>query len=491
MRRCLGFLLFASALACETPGLPGAPCVSDRDCEAPRTCGTSGSCEAPPDPRVALDGGTPTLLGDPDSGASEDAGLNVDAGALDQGSQLDQGSAAVDGGAPDAGPEDLGTPDFGSPDAGSPDVGTPDGGSPSPGSPVVRGQYRFRRINLRELTGADGLWRVAVSPNDSTLVASTYYERIFVLDRTTETVRRTLTLPRDGADRVRIGDLVYLPNGDVLVVATALQGGSPTGRLYRFDPVGTSAPQLVATARGSSLERGVVEGLSADLVGSESLGGGRHVMSLYVFDTTKNTLNRVASRAVNAGCEGLATAADGLGGTARIYACGVGGGDIGHVDGLQSFYPGPGIGNVSHVDGHPNGAYALAVGWASARLVRFQNGTWTTGAAAPDLGTARLQKLEFNGDGSRGLIVGGFERLTHRLELREYRDLAYTSSEVADVSIPNFDQAPYFGANGSGVFDAAWRSSCDEGYMVGGCGSLACSRSWLIHFEVTNGRSCP
>lgn len=484
-----GFLLLALVAACdEPPGIPGAPCAADRDCEGIRAC-VSGACVAPEDPRVPVDAGLPSLLGDPDLGHSDSGAppTNPDLGLI-PGMGLDAASPDLDG-APDLSSPDLGTPDLGRPDAGSPDARLPDVGSTAVPA-VAAGRYQYRRINLRALAG-EGLWRVAVSPDDRSLAASAFYERVYVLDRATETVRRTVSLPKSGADRLRITDLGYLGNGDLLVVATAERGTQPTGRLYRFDPNGTAAPALVGTARGISLERVVLRGNAADLVGSESLGGGRHIMGLFLFDGTKNTLTRVASRSVNAGCEGLATATDGTGGTARVYTCGVGGGDIGHADGFQSFFPGPGIGNVSHVDGHPGGAYALAVAWASSRLVRFHNGTWTTGSAAPDLGTARLQKLEFNGDGSRAIIVGGYERSTGRAELREFRDRAYSTSEITDISIPGFDQAPYLGVNGTGLFDASWRPSCDEGYLVGGSGGVSSGRGWLIHFTVANGRGCP
>jgi hypothetical protein len=249
----------------------------------------------------------------------------------------------------------------------------------------------------------------------------------------------------------------------------------------------------VGASPGIALERIVFRGAggTADLAGSEDLGGGRHLLALFTYDDAGPTLTLDTLEPVAAGCQGLARAADGLGGTARVYTCGIGGGDIGHVDATGTAFRGPGVGNVSHVDARPSGDYALAVGWASSRLLRFASGTWTTGRSAPDLRSPRLTKLEFADDGARAIIVGAYDRHRRRAELREYRHGAYATSGLADISIPSFDRAPWLGVNGSGLFDAAWRPGCDAGYLVGGCGAPSCGRGWLIRFEVTNGRACP
>lgn len=408
-------------------------------------------------------------------------------------------STGPDGGPLDAGPG--GTADVGGPfdsgvgaDGGSPSAPTPRDAGPGGGAPrVARGTYVFRRMVLSGLPTGQGLYRVAVSGDDRRLVAAAYADRLYVIDRETETLLREIVLPSLGADTVRIGDVAFGPSGDYfLVAATAYDGEAATGRLYRFDADG-GKPALVGTSAGMALERIVFRGASdvADLVGSEHLGGGRYVLGLHVYEDASLQLSLDETQAVHAGCEGLALAEDGVTGVARVYTCGVGGGDIGYVDATGTFVRGPGIGNVSHVDAHPSAAYALAVGWSSARLVRFQQGRWTSGAAAPSLGTPQLSKLEFSSDGERALLVGAYERSNRRAELREYRHGGYSTSDLSDVSIRGFDAAPWLGVNGSGLFDAAWRPGCDEGYIVGGCGGPSCGRGWLIHFVVTNGRACP
>lgn len=475
--------LVAALTACDDGGSEGPACVDTRDC-APGVC-FEGLCVAPDDPRLPLDGGSSgvVLIDDPVP-VRPDAGVSAtpDAG---RGGAVDLGA---DAGLPDAQVADAGTLDSGGPDQGTADLGSPDAGA----APIIAapGRYAFRPFFVAGMNPREGLWRVAVSPDDRWIVASAYYDQIFVIDRASKLLARTIRLTASGAERVRIGDAVFLPSGEVLVTATALSGTFPSGRMYVFSP-GVDAPPIeVARERGMWLERAALEGTAADVIGWEDLGGGRYVMSLFRLDVVGRVWTRRLSQTTSAGCEGLALAADGLGGRGQVYTCGLGGGEVGHVDAFGGAYSGPGIGNVSYVDGHPSGDYALAVAWASARLARFEAGVWTSGSAAPDLRTARLQNIAFSSDGRRALIVGGYEPLTRRAEMREYRDGAYSTQAVTDVSISGFDQTPFLGINGSGLFDASWRPGCDGGYVVGGCGSLTCGRGWLLEFDVTNGRQC-
>lgn len=497
-----GLLLTVGVGCGESPGLPGAPCVLSSDCGSDQVC-EEGSCQAE-NPRIPI-GGTGVLY-TTDAGSSADAGtvIAVDAGASDFGSVVvDVGSSTVDAGVSslDAGPTDLGASDSGADDAGVADVGSVDLGPADAGAtagtdagvgPVAAGRYQWRRVLVSGIASSEGLWRVAVSPDGTTLAAAAYANRIHIIDLATETLVRTLTLSAAGASAVRIGDMAYAPSGDfILVAATTVVGSRLDGRLYLIEN-GGSKVSSAGTSNGMQLQRIVFRGSTdvADVLGYEDLGTGSYVLGLHHYDRSARTFTYDQGATAQAGCEGLARADDGLGGTARVFSCGIGGGDIGHVDTTGTLTRGPGAGNVSHLDGHPGGGYALGVAWSSSRLIRFEQGRWTTGTSAPDLGTAQLSKLEMSSDGSRGLIVGGYERTSRRLELREYRDGAYSSAGISNISIAGFDSAPWLGTNGTGFFDAAWMPGCDEGWVVGGCGSVDCGRGWLAHFEVSNGRSC-
>ena len=91
---------------------------------------------------------------------------------------------------------------------------------------------------------------------------------------------------------------------------------------------------------------------------------------------------------------------------------------------------------------------------------------------------------------SGGAIITG-EQIGSTAQLREYRDGAYTTSGITDISIANFDASPYGGTNGVVLLEAAWRPGADCGYVVGGCSTANCTRGYLIAFEVVNGRACP
>ena len=482
--RAVSGLALGLVVACgEPPGLPEAPCLVDEDCTEGLVC-EDRLCREP-GPRIPVGGG---VLERVDAGPS-DGGLDggspapVDAGSPDGGGELD-------GGGPDAGVPDLGRFDGGASGGGGADGGSLDGGAT--GIPVPAGRYVYRRVRPTGLPTGTGLWQVALSDDDATLVVGTFRGRLYFVDRATEAVIREVELPRSGADSLRLGDLAFSASGTLLVAATAIDDGQPTGRLYELDAQGGKLT-LLGTSRLMDLQKVVLRRGTADVdvLGYRRLSSGGYVMGLHVLDAVTGGFALVDSEPVDAGCQGLTRAEDGLGAMARVYTCGIGGGDIGHLDDSGTRFRGPrSVGNVSFVDAHPSGTYALAVGWAGARLFRFEQGRWTAGSAAPDLGTPRLQIPLFSTTGERALVFGGYERLSRQLEIREYRDGGYTAAAISDVSIAGFDQAPWLRINGSGVFDGAWRPGCDEGYLVGGCGELECGRGWLVHFEVANGLAC-
>ncbi len=50
----------------------------------------------------------------------------------------------------------------------------------------------------------------------------------------------------------------------------------------------------------------------------------------------------------------------------------------------------------------------------------------------------------------------------------EYRHDLFSQAEITDVSIPGFDEAPWFGTPDTWLMASAWRPGCDGGLLVGG-----------------------
>lgn len=500
--------LLALSMACDgSPDPAGVPCAEHRDCEGWGRCGPGDQCEPVEDPRVAVhpndrlhraDAG----VRDPDAGRVPPDGGGSDAASIPDAGPVEGADGSSDAGPNDTGPADFGSPDLGPEpgpwDAGGPDsgdaggfadagdAGSADAGASSDAGAVFPGQYSYRRVVATGLPSDRGLWRVAYASAGDRLVAATHGGRLFVIDLATEAVERELLLPLFGGDGAHVGDIAAAGPGRMHIAATTFVGPSPTGRVYELDLV-TKGIRLLGSTPGIFIERILPGPAHADLVGYEDLGGGQYLLALLRLDGTGLTVDRMVPS--GAGCEGLARAADGIGGTGLVFGCGVGGGDLGHVDSTGAVVRGPGVGNVGGLDAPPGGNYALAVGWASARLLRFEQGTWQTGHLAPDLGSPRLSRIRFCDDGSRALVVGGYDPGRRRAELREHRRGAY--ADLRDVSIAGFDGAPWLGVNGSGIFDATWQPGCDGGFLVGGCGGVSCGRGWLIRFDVGGGRPCP
>ncbi len=501
-------LLVWGLIACdEAPGVPSAPCVEHRDCAGDYQC-VAGSCEPPEDTRVRIDAGSlhPDAQSwglidagqidsgvQPDAGFTPDQGVEVDMGAPDSGVHPDAAASADSGTPADTGVEvDMGTPDSGvHPDAMvPPDSGTqPDAGQPV--GPVARGNYSYRRVLVPGIPTTTGFQRIAMSPDGSKIVVGAYYQDLWIVDRATETSSSSLMLMRNGANSVRIDDIEYSPAGNYfLIAATAITNGNYTGRLYRAGPSGQNL-SLIGSAPGVEFQAITFDAQS----GIAYIGGyrnisGNYVVNIHQYNHQTKHFTLLNAQSVTAGCQDIALSADGLGGKAVVYSCGVGGGDLGHLDSTGAFNQGPRIGNVSHIEARPQGDYSLAVAWAGERLAKFENGSWTTGTLAPALGTARLSNIAFSDDGNRAIIMGAYEQSSGIAELREYRHGDYRTAGLTNISIPGFSLAPWLARNGIGIFDAVWRPGCDEGYMVGGCGSLGCSRGYLIAFNVQNGRQC-
>jgi hypothetical protein len=513
--RPIGLLGTASCLAllvaCDSSP-PAAPptCREDRDCKSDQLC-IADVCVSQEEGEL-LDAGvlfdaaafdaitrdaTPidAELGDgtpidalPIDATPTDSGfipVLTDAGPLDA-TPSDTGVVA-DATTVDATIIDATIPDAAIADATLPDATIPDSG---PAGPVARGGYDYRRILNAGIPATTELVAVAISSDDRTALFGARYDRVYVFDIAADSSTVSVTLPKDTNEPVRINAIAYGP-GYALIATTALIGPSntPEGRLYRVGPRGQGPTIAGARVPGEWLEAIAVDDRSGEIwtLSRRELGGG-YSATIRRYDDSLGTHTFVASTPVSAGCQDLAIADDGLGGSGLTIACGVNGAAVGVYDSTGSFAFGLNPGNTARVAHHPQHDYALAISWSGGRLTRFEGGLWTTGPAAPTVGTSAWN-IAFSDDGARALITGQYSGTA--AAIIEYRHDLYNTAELTDVSILNFNLGPWLGVSGVNLHEAAFRPGCDGGFIVGGCTTAGCARGYLIGFEVTNGRPCP
>ncbi len=533
----LGLLIGASACGGEETPATGSRCASRADCLALEIC-VNGRCEAETAPGGPLDSGVfprdvgfaPRDAAPNDSGIAPDAGPRADAAPdaapdagpdaavpkdagpdagfapdagfpTDSGPSPDAGFPSDSGPSPDAGfPTDSGvTPDAGfPPDSGvSPDAGTPSDAGPGDAGFVTPGVYQYRRVLLPGLPSTTALSRVAIAPDGEVMLLSERYRTIHAVDPRTETTTATWRLPQGSGESVLVEAIEWAPGGRYALIAGTMipRSGDREGRLYRLDRDGGGPVELTALRTPAVSFRAIaIDPVSGD---TRVLGhrGDRPPcpMYLYRYDDATRAFAGVDAQVVNAGCSGAAWVEDGLGGRGVAYVCGVNGIALGILDSTGAWANGPGFGaasNTFRIAARPQGDYALTIeSGSTTKLSRFEQGVWTTGFSAANLGTIGYLNVAFSDDGQRALVVGNYANGSMRM--KEYRHGAYASAELVDVAIGGFDRAPWLGASGVAMDDADWRPGTDCGYAVGGCDSLSCQRGYLVHFQVINGRRCP
>ena len=461
------------AIGChDEPAIPGGACVGDCWTDEPSTPLDAGS--------IRPDAGTFVLLDD--AGAHDAAADDIDAGALDAG--------ARDAGARDAGARDAGPPrDAGARDAAPRDAGpvARDGGAyPDAGAAIVpRGTYGFTRRTVAPIPTNAELTHIAIAPDGRSMIVSERYDRLHVIALPAETYVRAVVLPKVAGESLAIAGMRYA-GSRIVIAATAYAGGGTSGRIFRTGPQGEGVEAVGPAFSGVSYES--VDGHPSTAGHVVIAGRTSGALRIYSMDPEGSAAVLEGQAPIAAGCQDAAPVLDGLGRASLVYACGMNGGAVGEFDGA-TFQYGPATTNTSHVASRPQRDYALFVNWSAGRLLRYEAGTFTVGSAAPELGSIDLWDLAFSDDGQRALITG--EMIQGTAQLREYRDRAYSTNGISDVSIPNFDAAPWSGANGVVLWEAAWRPGSDCGYVVGGCGTAGCQRGYLVAFEVLNGRPCP
>jgi len=432
-----------------------------------------------------------------DAGPGRDSGTGFDAGPRrDAGSGFDSGGAGTDSGpGSDAG---LGF------DAGPPGVDsgpTLDAGPPS--GPVGRGTYRYSALPLAPGEAI----RVLFHPDGTYALILERYNLVHVYDWATRTASR-VDLEPAGAANVYFHDLAFDPSGDfAYLVGADVESGAETGVIYRMDDamVRAGAPERAFTRltetrsgeRFAAIEYPLAPRTGPPLVLSTTVSS-PYIARLRELDPATDTfMGLVTADNTSAGCMDVAFANNEFGGWGAVLVCGVNGGDAPYYTeigaGPFTWRSGPSatLGNTYRAASHPSGAYALGIGasgWGN--IHRFEAGAWRPGSTSPSWTRLRLFGVAFQQEGQRALVFGQAGGTPLSAPVLEYRHDLWTMSDVTDVSIPNFDMAPYLGDSSTNLNDAAFRPGCDGGLIVGGKSDFRGTRGLIIEFAIEGARSC-
>ncbi|MEE2902021.1 MAG: hypothetical protein VYC39_06805 [Myxococcota bacterium] len=527
------FILFG-LISCQQEAPSGRSCVVAADCGLGFNC-IEGLCQKQPSQSNPLDSGI--FRGDvgfadlvdatsvkTDSSATPDSGFpRLDSGVtsrdatapIDSGPQTDamvrpdampKPDAAIWPDAtpmePDSGFMDARTfpPDSGEVDAGfAPDAAAPDA---SVALPASRGVYEFTPVVVPGISSSEELTQVAISPNGEWLVVSERYEKIHIIEQATQTLVRTVNLPGLGSDLGLVSDIAFDQQGLFFLVTVTViprsSSGSRSGRLFRAEANGQNI-QEISSARinGREYHAIAVDNQTNEIrVLSRPEGSSPNYMVIHTYDDATQALTSAVTQNTSAGCEDLEWINDQFGQRGLVYVCGYNGITLGHYDSTGGFVNGPGFGaasNTHRIAARPQGDYALSIeSGSTSKLSRFTQGVWNVGSSGTvNFGHTGMWGIGFSDDGNRALAVGRYNS-NNSIYIKEYRHGFYNRTELTDVSILGFDQAPYLGRNGVWLWELVWRPGLDCGYIVGGCSTFSCSRGYLIGFRVTNGqRQCP
>ena len=402
----------------------------------------------------------------------------------------------------DAGFMDAETPAFdaGLMDSGlSTDAAAPDASTPLPAS---RGVYEYAPVIVQGISSSEELTQVAISPSGEWLAVSERYEKIHIIEEATQTLVRTVTLPGLGSDFGLINDIAFDQQGLFLLVAVTViprsSSASRSARLFRADADGQNVQEIsAARINGREYHAIAVDPQTSEIrLLSRPEGSSPSYLAIHTYDDSVQALTSAVTQFTSAGCDDLEWVNDQFGQRGLAYVCGYNGITLGHYDSTGAFVNGPGFGaasNTHRIAARPQGDYALTIeSGSTSKLSRFTQGVWDVGSSgAVNFGHTGMWGVGFSDDGNRALAVGRFNS-SNSVYIKEYRHGFYNRTELTDVSISGFDQAPYLGRNGVWLWELVWRPGLDCGYIVGGCSTTSCSRGYLIGFRVMNGqRPCP
>lgn len=455
------------------------------------SCGDSTQSQ-PLEPRLDASSGDSAFDASPTDSSQADTSVEAasDSGldALHQNPIPDAaGDSAADADAQtvaDAAPDSLDAAEEGStvPDA-APDV-IHDATSELPTGPVEPGFYTYTVVPTYSLINPPA---VAWHPSGDYALVLDATNTVYRYDR----LANTLTSAAAAGASVSWRTVEFAPDG-----AKAVLLGNDTsakeGRIYVWDHAASQLTEMATDRLAGGSYESVAwspDGSSCRLLGRNS-STSNIIAYLWKLDLAAGRSDVKATN-TSAGCQDIAWATDQFDAQAVAIVCGINGAQLLHLNGGGQFVTHTGnVGNTSRIAGRPQGDYALAVcSSCSGKLYRFAKGTWEADYYSPQaLGG---YQIGFSTDGRRALVLGGYSDVTHSGQAYEYRHDLYSQNALMDVSIPNFDQAPWNADTYVELNDVAWRPGCDAGLIVGGSNTYGSKKGYLIKFQVDNGTKCP
>ncbi len=366
------------------------------------------------------------------------------------------------------------------------------------------GLYEWTRLPIAV---AEDHERVRFHPAGDYFVVLSRRDGVHLIDWATLAVRR-LDL-RAGNRSVYWTDLEFHPSGSHALLVGYRQGNGEQARdglVFRLDDAAYRAGEEVILQELDAGQAGIPihaieyppEGGDPLVLSTEDTAGPGYIARLRALDEESGAYGDfIVATATGAGCDDLGFAFDGFREWGRVVACGQNGAEIWlHTD-LAGWARNPGnnnLGNTSSVAGHPSGEYALLISTSGRRLHRF--GLGLIGRDPPWFSRIGIFRVVFQQEGQRALIVGRTAVQPTRGTALEYRHDLYRcpapgrDCDVADVSIPGFDGAPWNGDGNDYLKDAAFKPGCDGGIVVGGRSSINGQVGYIARFAILNGRAC-
>ncbi len=382
--------------------------------------------------------------------------------------------------------------------------GVPDACEPT------RGSYVYDAL---EVGGLRNLEAVAFHPDGSYFVALARTDRVYVYEVDGEaTTIIDLDPPGDG--HLYFTDIAFEGSGDSALVLGYDTSEGSVGVVLRFDDATwrSEAPSEDALTRLPIASPRPVYSAIAFSPGHDEhpllLGRGAaypYRMWIDSLDPITGETTLLAPHWTTIGCDDIAYVENEFGNPGYLVVCGLGGYDGFYwteVGGLWELREELGfnlLGNTSRIVAHPSGAYALAISHSGDRIHRFEGGVMNRSTDAPWFTTRRLWAGAFDAFGMRALIVGERQTISRATfgGVFEFRHDEYVcpvplreDCEIVEVSIPNFDSAPFRAPSNTRLSAVAWRPGCDGGVIVGGKDDFSGSFGFVATFQLEGGRAC-
>jgi uncharacterized protein YodC (DUF2158 family) len=359
------------------------------------------------------------------------------------------------------------------------------------------GDYTYRRLPIG---GLRDVQRVAFHPDGSYALTLAASGPVHVYDWATE--EAVIVAPPGRS--VYWSDVAFAPDGQqAILVGHTIDDDGPTAVVYAFDDAAwrAGAPEAALNLLPDATRPGeIATAIKHDPDTQQPLVLlSRENQHAYV--ATLRDLNLeagawgafIAATAFGASAADFDFVHDAFGGPAMVVVGGANGATSAlytTIGGVAEWETNPGrrnTGNLGSVARHPSRDYALIISWSGRRIHRFEGGI----IQAQNLWYSRIgiSRVAFQPNGQRALIVGRAGIAPVRGTVLEYRHDVFDG--VNEVSIPDFDLAPYNATGNHALRDAAFHPSCDGGLLVGGHSTFNSSQGFVIRFDIAGGVPCP